>query len=119
MNRTALFTGLEAFPLTVQELSFSNGWETNQPPHLKKVDLLEIKPIKKRTPLMNDVNSIQTRNMVLPCFSITERVLKNPPTYASNRANVQSMNSTTSYNPRPTDIPIQMPRGFTHPQIVF
>ena len=72
MNRSALFTGLEAFPLTVQELSFSNGWETNQPPHLKKVDLLEIKPIKKRTPLMNDVNSIQTRNMVLPCFSITE-----------------------------------------------
>ncbi len=96
MNRVSLFTGLDGKPLTVQELSFSNGYQTNQAPHLKKVDLLEIKPIKKRTPLMNDVIDIQTRNQVLPCFSITERVLKNPPTYASNRANIIPMNK---FNP--------------------
>ena len=119
MNRTALFTGLEGTPLTVSELSFAPGFETNQAPHLKKVNVLEVKPIKERTPLMNDVNSIQTRNSVLPCFSITERVLKNPPEFASNRATILPMNKTTVVNPRPDNIPIQQPRGFTYPQQIF
>lgn len=119
MNRTALFSGLDGIPLTVSQLSFAPGFESNQPPHLKKVNVLDVKPIKKRTPLMNDINSIQTRNQVLPCFSITEKVLKNPPQYASNRATIIPMNKTTVVNPRPDNIPIQQPRGFTYPQQVF
>lgn len=119
MNRSALFSGLDGKPLTVSELSFAPGWETNQPPHLKKVNVFEVKPIKRRTPLLNDVIDIQTRNSVLPCFSITEKVLKNPPQYASNRATILSMNKTTSVNPRPDNIPVQQPRGFTYPQQVF
>jgi len=116
MNRTALFSGMDGNPLQANEIGFATGL-TGHPVNMKKVNVFDVEPIDYNTKNIPQVVDYSTRNSVLPCYSITHKILKNPPAEALNK--VQSMNSTTPYNPRPTDIPIQMPRGFTNPASTF
>jgi hypothetical protein len=116
MNRTALMTGLDGIPLQANEIGFATGL-TGHPVNMKKVNVFDVEPIDYNTKNIPQVVDYSTRNSVLPCYSYTHKILKNPPAEALNK--VQSMNSTTVYNPRPTDIPIQMPRGFTNPASTF
>jgi len=116
MNRTALMTGLDGIPLQANEIGFATGI-TGHPVNMKKVNVFDVEPIDYNTKNIPQVVDYSTRNSVLPCYSYTHKILKNPPAEALNK--VQSMNSTTPYNPRPTDIPIQMPRGFTNPASTF
>lgn len=116
MNRTALFTGMDGNPLQANEIGFSTGL-TGHPVNMKGVNVFNVEPIDYRTTNTPQVSDYSTRNSVLPCYSITHKVLKNPSELVSNK--VQSMNTTTSYNPRPSDIPIQIPRGFTNPASTF
>ena len=116
MNRTALFSGMDGNPLQANEIGFATGL-TGHPVNMKKVNVFDVEPIDYNTKNIPQVVDYSTRNSVLPCYSYTHKILKNPPAEALNK--VQSMNSTTVYNPRPTDIPIQMPRGFTNPASTF
>jgi len=116
MNRTALFTGMDGNPLQVNEIGFASGL-IGHPVNMKKVNVFDVQPIDYRTTNTPQVSDYSTRNSVLPCYSITHKVLKNPPGPPLNK--VQSMNSTNAYNPRPSDIPIQIPRGFTNPASTF
>ena len=119
MNRTSLFAGMDDKPLTVSEISFSSGLVGNAPPHLKKVNVLDVKYIPFRSQNLPQVIDYSTRNSVLPCYSITQKILKNSSQYGNNRIHVQPMNTTSVINPRPSDIPSQIPRGFTNPASVF
>ena len=117
MNRTALFTGMDGNPLQAHQIGFATGLIGSAPPNMKGINVFDVKPIDYNTANLTQVNDYSTRNSVLPCYSITEKILKVPSTYTANK--VQSMDATTVYNPRPTDIPIQLPRGFTNPASTF
>lgn len=99
----------------VSKLTAEVGFSDKKRPFLGK-DVNKYGSYKKAPNMFSGVIDYSTRRGVLPCYSINKFVGRNPPEFNSTHGMmpIGGMSRTQApslVNPRPLDIPIQVPRS--------
>jgi len=124
MNRAGIFQAMSINNPCEKEKSVSRimtdtGFADNKRPFLGK-DVNKYTKYTEAPPMFSGVIDYSTRRGVLPCYSINKFVGRNPPEFGPTHGMMpiggMSRTQNPSFvNPRPLNIPIQIPRSNINP----